>query len=87
MDHLSLVPGRQASLLAVASASESVYLLEPGQDQKVLHSVYGHPVTCLDVSDTQAAMGVKSCGWAMNDGGNKVGEGNRLFKSKTLIST
>ncbi|XP_076127189.1 F-box/WD repeat-containing protein 8 [Alosa pseudoharengus] len=72
VDNLRLVPGKQASPLAVASASESVYLLAPGQDQRVLHSVYGHPVTCLDVSDTQAAMGVKSCGWAMNDGGNKI---------------
>lgn len=73
MGHLCLVPGQRSSPLAVASASESVYLLEPEQDQRVLHSVYGQPVTCLDVSEAQVALGVKRCGWAMNDGGNKVG--------------
>ncbi|KAG7480908.1 hypothetical protein MATL_G00061240 [Megalops atlanticus] len=71
-ENLHLVPEKQGALLAVASAGESVYLLRPEQDPDVLHSVYGHPVTCLDVSPSHAALGVKSCGWAMHDGGNKI---------------
>lgn len=79
---MSVVPGKRESPLVAARAGESVYLLdaserEEGCDEeeglRVLHSVYGHPVTCLDVSACRAAMGVKSCGWGMNDGGNKVG--------------
>lgn len=77
-----VVPGKRRSPLVSAWAGESVYLLESrdreeGHDEeagpRVLHSVYGHPVTCLDVSACRAAVGVKSCGWGMNDGGNKVG--------------
>ncbi|KAJ8415325.1 hypothetical protein AAFF_G00423050 [Aldrovandia affinis] len=72
VESLLLVPGKRGAPLAAASAGETVYLLRPSQDPGVLHSVYGHPVTCLDVGPSQAALGVKSCGWAMNDGGNKI---------------
>ncbi|KAI1901040.1 hypothetical protein AGOR_G00056050 [Albula goreensis] len=72
VESLLLVPERQGAPLAVASAGETVHLLRAEQDPSVLHSVYGHPVTCLDISPSQAALGVKSCGWAMNDGGNKI---------------
>lgn len=67
------------------SAGESVYLLAP-QDEapRTLHSVYGHPVTCLDASGSQAALGVKSCGWAMNDAGNKVGSSKFRKKKKPV---
>ncbi|KAL0979052.1 hypothetical protein UPYG_G00179860 [Umbra pygmaea] len=59
--------------LVALSAGETVYLLAPEDaEPRVLHNVYGHPVTCLDASASHAALGVKSCGWAMNDGGNKV---------------
>ncbi|XP_036382080.1 F-box/WD repeat-containing protein 8 [Megalops cyprinoides] len=72
VEYLLLAPEKQGVPLVVASAGESVYLLRPEQDPDVLHSVYGHPVTCLDVSPSHAALGVKSCGWAMHDGGNKI---------------
>ncbi|XP_030647653.1 F-box/WD repeat-containing protein 8 [Chanos chanos] len=72
VDFLRLVPGRRESPLVTASANESVYLLAPEQEARVLHSVYGHPVTCLDVTASKAALGVKRHGWAMNDGGNKI---------------
>lgn len=62
--------------MVTAWADESVYLLDSRwneeQEPRVLHSVYGHPVTCVDVSPGRAALGIKSCGWGMNDGGNKV---------------
>lgn len=59
--------------MVAAWAGESVYLLEFKEEEpNVLHSVYGHPVTCVDVTASKAALGVKSCGWGMNDGGNKV---------------
>ncbi|KAJ7993687.1 hypothetical protein DPEC_G00257260 [Dallia pectoralis] len=60
--------------LVALSAGETVYLLTPNdQEARVLHTVYGHPVTCLDASASRAALGVKSCGWAMNGGGgNKI---------------
>uniref|UniRef100_A0A6Q2ZII2 F-box/WD repeat-containing protein 8 n=1 Tax=Esox lucius TaxID=8010 RepID=A0A6Q2ZII2_ESOLU len=59
--------------LVALSAGETVYLLAPEyQEPRVLHTVYGHPVTCLDASASRAALGVKSSGWAMNDGGNKI---------------
>lgn len=70
-----LVPGRghQCPLAALA-AGEGVYLLDPREDEpQTLHTVYGHPVTCLDASNSHVAFGVKSSGWAMHDGGNKVG--------------
>lgn len=76
-----VVPGKRESPLVSAWAGECVYLLGPNEREedheeeegaRVLHSVYGQPVTCLDVSACRAAVGVKSCGWGMNDGGNKV---------------
>ncbi|XP_034155220.2 F-box/WD repeat-containing protein 8 isoform X2 [Pangasianodon hypophthalmus] len=81
VDGVMVVPGKRESPLVSAWAGESVYLLDPSEREeesdeeegaRVLHSVYGHPVTCLDVSACRAAVGVKSCGWGMNDGGNKV---------------
>lgn len=61
--------------MAALAAGESVHLLKPGEGEELqlLHSVYGHPVTCLDASDSLVAFGVKRTGWSMHDGGNKVG--------------
>lgn len=75
VDSLVLVPGRrQQHPLAALAAEEAVYLLDPREDEpRTLHSVYGHPVTCLDASESDVAFGVKRSGWAMHDGGNKVG--------------
>lgn len=74
VDSLTLVPNRvDQSPMVVLAAGEDVYLLNPQEEEpRTLHSVYGHPVTCLDASDTLAAFGVKRTGWAMHDGGNKV---------------
>uniref|UniRef100_A0A7N6BFE5 F-box domain-containing protein n=1 Tax=Anabas testudineus TaxID=64144 RepID=A0A7N6BFE5_ANATE len=59
--------------LAALAAEEAVYLLDPREDEpRTLHSVYGHPVTCLDASESDVAFGVKRSGWAMHDGGNKI---------------
>ncbi|KAI3372586.1 hypothetical protein L3Q82_023061 [Scortum barcoo] len=76
VESLVLVPGRgQQSPLVALAAGEAVYLLDPREEgPRVLHSVYGHPVTCLDASDSQVALGVKRTGWAMHDGGNKENE-------------
>ncbi|XP_067377117.1 F-box/WD repeat-containing protein 8 isoform X2 [Channa argus] len=74
VESLVLAPGRrrQCPLVALA-AGETVYLLDPREDEpRPLHSVYGHPVTCLDASDSDVAFGVKRAGWAMHDGGNKI---------------
>uniref|UniRef100_A0A673YUP7 F-box/WD repeat-containing protein 8 n=1 Tax=Salmo trutta TaxID=8032 RepID=A0A673YUP7_SALTR len=66
-------PVRDNVPLVALSAGETVYLLAPEDlEPRVLHTVYGHPITCLDASASHAALGVKSCGWAMNDGGNKI---------------
>ncbi|KAA8592539.1 hypothetical protein FQN60_017994 [Etheostoma spectabile] len=74
VESLVLVPGRaQQCPLAALVAGEAVYLLDPREEQpQTLHSVYGHPVTCLDASDSHVALGVKRTGWAMHDGGNKI---------------
>ncbi|KAI5088149.1 F-box/WD repeat-containing protein 8 [Silurus meridionalis] len=83
VDGVLVVPGKRESPLVSAWAAESVYLLGPSvrkedheeekqEGARVLHSVYGQPVTCLGVSACRAAVGVKSCGWGMNDGGNKI---------------
>ncbi|KAI4821319.1 hypothetical protein KUCAC02_029257 [Chaenocephalus aceratus] len=74
VESLVLVPGRgQQGPLAALSAGDAVYLLDPREEEpRTLHSVYGHPVTCLDASDSQVALGVKRTGWAMHDGGNKI---------------
>ncbi|KAM4709010.1 F-box/WD repeat-containing protein 8 [Discoglossus pictus] len=67
--HLVHDPGGRP--VAIAAAEEIVYLLKEGQSEKILHSTYGQPVTCLDVSISQAAFGVKSFGWFSNHG-NKI---------------
>ncbi len=75
VESLVLVPsrGQQCPIVAL-TAAETVYLLDPREEEpRTLHSVYGHPVTCLDASDSHVAFGVKRTGWAMHDGGNKVG--------------
>ncbi|XP_029016420.1 F-box/WD repeat-containing protein 8 [Betta splendens] len=74
VESLVVVPGRRQELpLAALAAGESLYLLDPREEQpRVLHSVYEHPITCLDASQAHAAFGVKRSGWAMHDGGNKV---------------
>ncbi|KAK5870792.1 hypothetical protein PBY51_003708 [Eleginops maclovinus] len=74
VESLVLVPGRgQLCPLAALSAGDAVYLLDPREEEpRTLHSVYGHPVTCLDASDSHVVLGVKRTGWAMHDGGNKI---------------
>eukprot|EP00064_Thunnus_orientalis_P003023 superscaffoldBa00000239_g3031 len=74
VESLVLVPGRkQQCPLAALAAGEAVYLLDPLEEEpRTLHSVYDHPVTCLDASDSNVAFGVKRTGWAMHDGGNKI---------------
>ncbi|XP_003975242.2 F-box/WD repeat-containing protein 8 [Takifugu rubripes] len=74
VEGLVLVPGRGSEHpLAALRAGESVYLLDPREEKPwTIHSVYGHPVTCLDTSDCHVAFGVKRAGWAMHDGGNKI---------------
>ncbi|XP_071339788.1 F-box/WD repeat-containing protein 8 [Trachinotus anak] len=74
VESLVLVPGRgQQGPLAALAAGEALHLLDPRDDEpRTLHSVYGHPVTCLDASDSHVAFGVKRTGWAMHDGGNKI---------------
>ncbi|KAF7656946.1 hypothetical protein LDENG_00034190 [Lucifuga dentata] len=59
-----LVPGQEQQCpLAVLAAGEGVYLLGPREEEpRTLHMVYGHPVTCLDASNSRAALGVKSSG-------------------------
>jgi len=53
--------------VTVAAAEDIVYLLKAEDPGKVLHSVYGQPVTCLDVSAREAAFGVKTFGWLLNE--------------------
>ncbi|XP_063000107.1 F-box/WD repeat-containing protein 8 [Elgaria multicarinata webbii] len=64
---LCLVPRVTGCPVAVATAEEVVYLLKAGEPAKVLHSVYGQPVTCLDVSAGETAFGVKGFGWLINE--------------------
>ncbi|XP_057687546.1 F-box/WD repeat-containing protein 8-like isoform X1 [Corythoichthys intestinalis] len=72
--NLVLVPGSrgQRRALTAAAAGESVYLLDEEEEPRTLHSVYGHPVTCLDASEQLVALGVKHSSWTMHDGGNKI---------------
>ncbi|KAM4576784.1 F-box/WD repeat-containing protein 8 isoform 2-T2 [Odontesthes bonariensis] len=74
VESLILVPGRVDQCpLAGLAAGEGVYLLSPREEEpQTLHSVYGHPITCLDASNSLLAFGVKRTGWAMHDGGNKI---------------
>ncbi|XP_043924186.1 F-box/WD repeat-containing protein 8 isoform X2 [Protopterus annectens] len=68
---LQLVPDSGSSPTVVVTADDTVYLLKPHEEPRTLHTVYGNSVTCLDVSSSLAAFGVRSFGWLMNDG-NKV---------------
>ncbi|KAM5312978.1 F-box/WD repeat-containing protein 8 isoform 2-T2 [Glossophaga mutica] len=71
VDYLELVPDTERHPVAVAAAGDLVYLLKADDSARTLHSVYGQPATCLNVSATQAAFGVKSLGWVHE--GNKLG--------------
>ncbi|XP_077378583.1 F-box/WD repeat-containing protein 8 isoform X2 [Festucalex cinctus] len=76
VDHLVLVPGsrgrQRRRALTAAAAGESVYLLDEEEETTTLHSVYGHPVTCLEASERHVVFGVKRGGWAVHDAGNKI---------------
>ncbi|KAK3514348.1 hypothetical protein QTP70_015876 [Hemibagrus guttatus] len=94
VDGVLVVPGKRESPLVSAWAGESIYLLDPikreedhdeEEGTRVLHSVYGQPVTCLDVSACRAAVGVKSCGWGMNDGGNKSSPCNVFLRPQIRV--
>uniref|UniRef100_A0A673HC89 F-box and WD repeat domain containing 8 n=1 Tax=Sinocyclocheilus rhinocerous TaxID=307959 RepID=A0A673HC89_9TELE len=71
VDGILVVPGRRDFPLVTSWADESVYMLDSRwneeQEPRVLYSVYGHPVTCVDVSPGRATLGIKSYGWGMND--------------------
>ncbi|XP_054852125.1 F-box/WD repeat-containing protein 8 [Eublepharis macularius] len=67
VNSLQLVPQVTDCPVTVATAKEDVYLLKAGEATKVLHSVYGQPVTCLDVSASEAAFGVNSFGWLLKE--------------------
>ncbi|XP_077163605.1 F-box/WD repeat-containing protein 8 [Paroedura picta] len=66
VNSLCLVPKVTGCPVAVAATDEAVYLLKAGEPTKTLHSVYGQPITCLDVSD-KVAFGVKGFGWLINE--------------------
>lgn len=87
VESLVLVPGRaQQCPLAALTAGETVYLLDPREEEpRTLHSVYGHPVSCLDASDSHVAFGVKRTGWAIHDGGNKVGSSAHVLLSCAFV--
>ncbi|XP_074212267.1 F-box/WD repeat-containing protein 8 isoform X2 [Camelus bactrianus] len=70
VDYLEIVPDTGRYPVAVATAGDLVYLLKAEDSARTLHYVYGQPVTCLDVSASQAAFGVKSLGWVYE--GNKI---------------
>ncbi|XP_034646495.1 F-box/WD repeat-containing protein 8 isoform X1 [Trachemys scripta elegans] len=67
VNFLHLVPDVVGSPVTIAAAEDMVYLLKAEESCKVLHSVYGQPVTCLDVSASEAAFGVKGFGWLLNE--------------------
>ncbi|XP_053557664.1 F-box/WD repeat-containing protein 8 [Bombina bombina] len=71
VNFLHLVHDYDRHPVAIAAAEEIVYLFKEGEPEKILHSTYDHPVTCLDVTLTQAAFGVRSFGWFSNHG-NKI---------------
>ncbi|XP_056392828.1 F-box/WD repeat-containing protein 8 isoform X2 [Hyla sarda] len=71
VNFLHLIHDSEGSPITIAAADEMVYLLKQDVPEKVLHSTYGQPVTCLDVSMHQAAFGVKSYGWVTHSG-NKI---------------
>ncbi|KAF1508459.1 F-box/WD repeat-containing protein 8, partial [Eudyptula minor novaehollandiae] len=67
VNFLNLVPDVTGSPVTVAAAEDIVYLLKAEDPGKILHSVYGQPVTCLDVSAHETAFGVKTFGWLLNE--------------------
>ncbi|NXA76097.1 FBXW8 protein, partial [Thryothorus ludovicianus] len=67
VNFLNLVPDVTGSPVAVAAAEDIVYLLKAEDPGKILHSVYGQPVTCLDVAAHEAAFGIKTFGWLLNE--------------------
>ncbi|XP_039188420.1 F-box/WD repeat-containing protein 8 [Crotalus tigris] len=64
---LCLVPHTSGCPGAVVAAEDTVYYLKEGEPAKVLHSVYGQPVTCLDISANEVAFGVRGFGWLINE--------------------
>ncbi|KAM4827516.1 F-box/WD repeat-containing protein 8 isoform 2-T4 [Thomomys bottae] len=70
VDYLEIVPDTERYPVAIATAGDLVYLLKAEDSARTLHYVYGQPVTCLDVSSSQVAFGVKSLGWVYE--GNKI---------------
>ncbi|XP_037012001.2 F-box/WD repeat-containing protein 8 isoform X2 [Artibeus jamaicensis] len=70
VDYLELVPDTERHPVAVAAAGDLVYLLRADDSARTLHCVCSQPASCLDVSATQAAFGVKSLGWVHE--GNKI---------------
>ncbi|XP_075034615.1 F-box/WD repeat-containing protein 8 [Mixophyes fleayi] len=71
VNFLHLIHDSGGGPVTIAAAEEIVYLLKPQMPEQILHSTYGQPVTCLDVSVSQAAFGVKSYGWFTHNG-NKI---------------
>uniref|UniRef100_A0A8C4U0R5 F-box and WD repeat domain containing 8 n=1 Tax=Falco tinnunculus TaxID=100819 RepID=A0A8C4U0R5_FALTI len=67
VNFLNLVPDVMGSPVTVAAAEDVVYLLKAEDPGKILHSVYGQPITCLDVSAHEAVFGVKTFGWLLNE--------------------
>ncbi|NXC80773.1 FBXW8 protein, partial [Cercotrichas coryphoeus] len=67
VNFLNLVPDVPGRPVAVAAAEDIVYLLKAEDPGKILHSVYGQPVTCLDVAAHQTAFGIKTFGWLLNE--------------------
>lgn len=70
VDYLEIVPNTGRYPVAIATAGDLVYLLKAEDSARTLHYVYGQPATCLDVSASQVAFGVKSLGWVYE--GNKI---------------
>lgn len=70
VDYLEIVPNTGRYPVAIATAGDLVYLLKADDSARTLHYVYGQPATCLDVSASQVAFGVKSLGWVYE--GNKI---------------
>ncbi|XP_060539752.1 F-box/WD repeat-containing protein 8 isoform X2 [Pantherophis guttatus] len=64
---LSLMPQTSGCPAAVVAAEDAIYFLKEGQPAKVLHCVYGQPVTSLDVSAKEVAFGVRGYGWLINE--------------------
>ncbi|KAM5238152.1 F-box/WD repeat-containing protein 8 [Ctenodactylus gundi] len=63
VDYLEVVPDTGRFPVAVATASDLVYLLKAEDATRTLYHVHDQLVTCLDVAANHAAFGVKSLGW------------------------